>query len=140
MKKLIKVIAICISFILTSSTLPMEVLAANESEQIVQPMYINITSYINSFNIDPDGQANVYTYVSSGTADKVAVVVFLEKYNNGYWSTINSWSDSRMDSYAYAIGHYYVVHGQYRIRSYCYTYINGAVTDYDSFISDVKTY
>ncbi len=137
MKKLMKLTALCMTFIL-AGLIPAEPAAA--SEITIRPMYAEIDIFVNSFEIYPDGNASVYTSVHAGNADSTSVGVYLEKNNNGTWSSVKSWSGSSNSVFSNAGGTYYVTHGQYRIRSYCSVYINGSLADYDSYVSYTITY
>lgn len=140
MKKCKKIAAICLALVMCTFLLPVEAGAVSKLDPIIRPMYTDIDSFTNSFDINSSGRASVFTGVYAGLADSTSVSVYLERYNNGYWSSVNSWYGSANGSYAYAGGDYYVAHGQYRIRSYCYVYIGGRMTDSDSYTSYIVTY
>lgn len=138
--KFIKIAALCMVFLLVGVVYPAKAAVAAGNDVVMRPMYNAIDSFTNSFDINSSGQANVYSFVYSGTANSTYVSVYLEKNNNGTWSSVTSWSGSSNSSYASAGGLYYVVHGQYRIRSSCYVYIGGTLADYDSYVSYTVTY
>ncbi len=140
MKRFKKFAALCMVIILVGVVYPAEAAVAAGTDPVFRPMYNAIDSFTNSFDINSSGQANVFSSVYSGTADSTYVSVYLEKNNNGTWSSVTSWSSSYNPYYAIAGGLYYVVHGQYRIRSSCYVYIGGTLVDYDSYISYTVTY
>lgn len=140
MKKYKKLVAICLTLVICTFLFPVEVGAIAGADRIIKPMYVDIDVYSNSFDINSNGLACVFTSVYAATADNTSVSVYLEKFNNGSWSYVNSWYGSGVGAYSYAGGDYYVAHGQYRIRSYCYVYIDGRMTDSDSYISYVVTY
>ncbi len=140
MKKYYKLAAICMLFVMSGLVLPSKAAAAADANLIMKPMYVEIDSFTNSFDIDSSGLASVYSAVFSAHADNTVVLVYLQRYTGGSWSTVTSWYGSAIGPYAYANGTRTVSHGQYRIQSYCYVYINGSLVDHDIYTSYVVTY
>jgi hypothetical protein len=108
---------------------------------IVTPLYIDIDTFTNYFNITSSGKAEIYSLVCSGTADRIVITCYLEKLKpDGGHTLIKSWTSSGSGSYAYCSEQYYVTHGTYRLKSCCYVYRDGLCTDYDCYISYTVTY
>ena len=61
----------------------------------VTPIYDYATEAICQLNIS-NGTAAAYSKVRGnyGTVTKVSASMYLEKYNNGKWPTVRTWSDS----------------------------------------------
>lgn len=78
------------------------VFAANENpmervgnvKTIVAPMSVLIDSTYTSLSISQSGTATAYGYINGtfGIVDQVWIYLYLEKYINGYWTVISSWS------------------------------------------------
>ena len=62
----------------------------------VTPIYDYATEAICQLNIS-NGTAAAYSKVRGnyGTVTKVSANMYLEKYNNGKWPTVRTWSDSK---------------------------------------------
>lgn len=71
---------------------PME--RAGNVKTIVTPMSVLIDSTFTSLSISPSGTATAYGYINGtfGIVDQVWIYLYLEKYINGYWTIIASWS------------------------------------------------
>ncbi len=144
MKRIKKLVAVSLIFAISTFLIPAEPVGASVIRRpgnIVTPMYIDIDTFYNYFDILPGGIASTTSTVFSGSADYILIVIFLEKQRpDGEFNRITSWSNYNPGPFVYCWGECNVSRGTYRIHSYCYTYINGVVTDYDSYISFTVTY
>ncbi|MBH1940178.1 hypothetical protein I5677_04620 [Mobilitalea sibirica] len=140
MKKYINILILCLALIASNLVLPSEAAAASKTDRIVQPMYISINSFINTFDISSDGRAVVYSYLTTRDSDRQSISIYLEKYNNGAWSSVDSWSATSYSGTAYISDTIYVVHGQYRMRATGSSYKNGRLIEMSSYISQTIIY
>ena len=96
-----------------------EINAATESEMSVRYTYINQAS--TSLTISSSGMATVYGYVQKTPAGKnIYLSSTLQRYSNGSWTDVKSWSKSSTSSSAYILETYRVSSGTYRVETYYY--------------------
>lgn len=138
-KKLI-IMVLSIALMTGMLTYPMNANAISlqdvNSGDIFQPMYSNVNSFINNFEIDSQGKSSVYSNLSVRDADQARVDVYLERYTNGSWSTIKTWTTTENSTIAYIMKDWYVAKGYfYRMRSTGYAIKNGVVQETIYYIS-----
>lgn len=93
--------------------------AEPELEMSVKYTYINQAS--TSLSISASGTATVYGYVQKTPAGKnIYLTSTLQRYSNGSWSNVKSWSASSTSSSASILETYQVTSGTYRIETYYY--------------------
>jgi len=93
--------------------------AAPESMVSIQYVYINQAS--TSLTISSSGRATVYGYVQKTPAGKsIYLTSTLQRYSNGSWSNVKSWSKSSTSSSASILETYKVSRGTYRVKTYYY--------------------
>ena len=75
---------------------PTSVMAADNNESAVSPCNLYTNQVITKFTISSAGTANLLTRVSGyeSLTTRVSVYVYLQKYQNGTWKTINSCSQA----------------------------------------------
>ncbi|SKA83804.1 hypothetical protein SAMN05443428_105174 [Caloramator quimbayensis] len=96
-----------------------ETSAAPESVVSIQYVYINQAS--TSLTISSSGTATVYGYVQKTPAGKnIYLTSTLQRYSNGTWSNVKSWSKSSTSSSASVLETYQVSSGTYRVETYYY--------------------
>lgn len=143
MKKRLVVTILSFALVLGNILYPTEVLAVSGAGAglIVKPMFTNINVFINSFHIFEDGRACVSSYLEIRDADMAAISVYLERYSNGTWSEVHSWSNSSYTFYTTVDGAYYVPSGySYRMRSHGFAYKNGSIVEMTSYYSSSEYY
>lgn len=96
-----------------------ETSATPESEMSIQYVYINQAS--TSLTISASGTATVYGYVQKTPAGKnIYLTSTLQRYSNGSWTDVKSWSKSSTSSSASILETYQVSSGTYRVETYYY--------------------
>ncbi|WP_179122350.1 hypothetical protein, partial [Caloramator quimbayensis] len=80
--------------VLTSTALAAEETSAKQDSEVsIQYVYINQAS--TSLTISSSGTATVYGYVQKTPAGKnIYLTSTLQRYSNGSWSNVKSWSKS----------------------------------------------
>lgn len=129
MKKALK-ITVCISLVLCM-LLPIQVYATVNAEPdiIIQPMFTYISNASADFEI-ASGQAVMNSTVSAGGGvDQVRITSYLQKYENGAWSNVSSWTKLTDGTYGSLSKTYSVSSGTYRLRSYFYVYVSGSTVE-----------
>ncbi len=127
MKKQPLKLVLCIALVLCV-LLPVQVYASEsaEPEIIVQPMFTYIVNVSAGFEIE-SGQAIMSSAISAGSGiDQVRITSYLQKYEDGAWSNVTSWTKLADGTYTSLSKTYSVASGTYRLRSYFYVYINGS--------------
>ncbi len=130
MKKRIFTLIVCI-ILLLSCLMPMQALAADEDDlqiNLVTPMLVYITTATSSFDIS-GGVAYMGSSMTASGVDKLRLTNYLQKYINGSWSTVTSWSKTVSGNSVSLSSSYSVTSGTYRVRSYFYAYIDDVVVD-----------
>ncbi len=147
MKKKLIVMFLCISIFALSipAVAGATEIGTDSNETIMKPMFVNILSFSNSFNIDGAGVASIYTSVYYTDASSCIVLCALQKWTGSYWTYVDSWSTSEPAngslSWAYVSGTKSLSRGQYRISSSANIYNSyGTLVDSASYISPSQTY
>lgn len=84
-------------------------MAPDESE--IQPCYINLYQVAASINISTAGKATCNGYaMTHHDTDEIRMTIYLQRYENGKWVTINYWSATGHGSLMME-ANYYVVPG-----------------------------
>lgn len=109
-------------------------------EYIIGPQYVNINRASCSLTIS-SGTANIIGSVQKTPSGKdIYLSCTLQKYSNGSWSNIKTWSDSSSTSSSVYISETYSVSkGQYRVQAY-YSVSGSGVTESDTMYSKTVTY
>ena len=96
-----------------------EASATPESMVSIQYVYINQAS--TSLTISASGTATVYGYVQRTPAGKnIFLTSTLQRFSNGSWSNVRSWSRSSTSSSATILETHLVTRGTYRVETYYY--------------------
>ena len=95
------------------------VLPANATETpsnentTISPRYVNIALFTASINVNSSGKASCYSFVeTANTSHTIYLKIELQRYKDGYWSSIKSWTGSgtgevTMDKSWYVTSGYY---------------------------------
>ncbi|GMQ58384.1 hypothetical protein AN1V17_27790 [Vallitalea sediminicola] len=106
-----------------------------------QPYFVSIITFENTFEISTYGRASVTSYLFARNVNKVKITANLQKYTDGDWKTIKSWSGSEDDTSCLTGGKWYIASGNtYRITSYGYTYKDDEFVESTVYISESKEY
>lgn len=122
--------------LILSSLLIMPAVAA-EAEPIVTPRYVNISLFNASGEVvNSSGKAMCYTYVQTANSSyKIYVTMALQRYKNGEWSNVTSWSGSGTH-YAELLKYHYITSGYYyRTAVTATVYTSGG-----SYVESATTY
>lgn len=112
-------------------------------KEIVTPQlrFSNINILCVDFGISSSGKARVESVLSARDCDKVKINMYLQRYQNGNWVSIKSWSDTRNSTSMLLSKEWYVASGyQYRMKSYGYVYNNGQLVESSSLVSQSIIY
>jgi len=128
-----------VTFALTPTALATEETSATpESDVSIQYVYINQAS--TSLTISASGTATVYGYVQKTPAGKnIYLTSTLQRYSNGSWTDVKSWSKSSSSSSASILETYQVSSGTYRVETYYYVSGDGGYKS-DEIFSKTVTY
>ena len=130
MKKRVFTLIVCVTLLL-SCLMPMQAFAADEDDlqiNLMTPMLVYITTATSSFEIS-GGVAYMSTLMTASGVDELRLTSYLQKYVNGSWSTVTSWSKTVSGNSGSLSSSYSVTSGTYRVRSYFYAYIDDVVVD-----------
>lgn len=107
----------------------------------VQPKFLNISVFMNSFDITDSGKAIVESALSARDCDEVRISMYLQRYENGQWTNVKHWAETRSGLSMLLSKKWYITKGyQYRMKSYGYVYSNGQVIESTTHVSDSKVY
>lgn len=125
--------------VLTSTALAAEETSAKQDSEVsIQYVYINQAS--TSLTISASGTATVYGYVQKTPAGKnIYLTSTLQRYSNGSWTDVKSWSKSSTSSSASILETYQVSSGTYRVETYYYVSGDGGYES-DTIYSKTVTY
>lgn len=73
------------------------VVPASAAEEVpaVSPRYVNISLMVASIDITSSGKALCYGFVDTANASHtIYLVIGLQRYKDGYWTTVKEWSGS----------------------------------------------
>ncbi len=81
------------------------------------------------------GRAYMTASISTYDADSVRILAYLQRYSNGTWTTIRSWSNDYASSSGVWVVNRYVSSGyDYRLIVYYYAYENGSMVEATTMI------
>jgi len=128
-----------VTFALTPTALATEETSATpESDVSIQYVYINQAS--TSLTISASGTATVYGMCKKTPAGKnIYLTSTLQRYSNGSWTDVKSWSKSSSSSSASILETYQVSSGTYRVETYYYVSGDGGYES-DEIFSKTVTY
>lgn len=95
---------------------------AVETDPIEPPVipeeYVHLKNILIGLSISSNGLASLSSHanVSSGSSDTVYITMKLQRYSNGSWTTVKTWSGSGTRA-CDVMGDWYVYHG-YSYRNY----------------------
>lgn len=108
---------------------------------IIQPKFTNITVFYNDFYITDQGKAVLTSSIDARNVDECKISMYLQKYQNGSWTTVKHWSATESGTFCGLGKTWYVVGGyQYRMVTYAYTYLQGTMVESTYYASKSKIY
>lgn len=108
---------------------------------IITPNFVSIMTFSNDFSLSSQGKASVTSYVTAIGVNKCSITVDLQRYVNGSWTTIKTWTETNNNSYCSLGKSYYVASGyQYRMTAYASVYNNGSFIEQTIYTSGTRVY
>lgn len=112
-----------------------------ENANIIQPRFTNIAAFTNKFDISSGGKATITSSVTATNVDKIKINAYLQRYANGQWTTVKSWTTTEYGTFAALGESYYVTSGyQYRMVSNAYVFLNNQLLESTTYTSGTKIY
>ena len=108
------------------------------TSELLQPLWTYLYYVTDYFDIDASGKAIMDSQMETydGYVDNIKMNNYLQRYVNGTWTTVKSWSQSTDGTYAFWSGSYYVYEGYcYRLYTYYYAYNGSTLLEYTSMAS-----
>lgn len=145
MRKCIKVLALCLSLLISSIAYPLQSDASLLDDRvIVTPYYTNIFNFTNLFKINPEtGIATVYSSIVTYDCDKSAVNVTVQRYDTATssWVSVMNWSRSSPYGYAICAEEFPCEKGvNYRMTSMGSAYTGGYLVEREYYTSQIEFY
>lgn len=111
----------------TSAYAETDISNSSGADVIIQPCWTYISTITNWMGIDSSGKASMISNIDAyDGVDQVTMYNYLQKYVNGVWVNVKSWSSGYWGSSGFWGQTWYVAHGYtYRLRTYFYAY-NGS--------------
>lgn len=137
-------IALGMSLVMVSSNV-IPVMAAGErpmllSDRIVTPNYVNINRASSTLTISGSTATVRASVQKTASGENIYLSCSLQKYLNGSWTNIKSWSDSSSTAASVYISEKYSVSkGKYRVKAY-YSVNGSGKTESNTIYSKVVTY
>jgi hypothetical protein len=110
---------------------------------IYRPFWTYIQTVYNWMDINSSGKATMVSDMDTytGTVTKVKMTNYLQRYQNGSWTTVNSWSQTTTGTYGYWSDTYYVYSGyNYRLLTHYYAYNGTTLLESTSLTSGTVYY
>lgn len=135
---LVLILAICICVPSNSPAL-----ASAAPDVIYQPCFTYINYATCGMDINSSGKASMASTIVaySGTVDQVRMNNYLQRYQDGSWTTVKSWSQTTEGTIGVWAKSYYVTSGyNYRQKTYFYVYDGSTVIESTSLTSGIVYY
>ena len=129
--------------IILSLCIPIASASSDTTTNVIKPMWTYLQLVHNGLQIDSSGLATMVSEINcyTGTVNKVRMDNYLQRYINGSWTTLNSWSQTTYDTYDYWGTTYYVYQGyNYRLLTYFYAYNGNTLLESTSLTTGIKSY
>lgn len=108
---------------------------------VIQPRFTNIRFFDNTFDIADNGKASVTSLLAANGSNQITISAYLQKYQNGRWTTVKHWTTTQKGSQAALGVSWYITSGyQYRLVSYGYVYSAGKLLESTSYTSSTRWY
>lgn len=90
-----RILAFLSLVLILASVLSLPVCAADNNDDEVAPLYVDIMGFAASINVNSSGKASCYSFVeTANTSYTIYLSVSLQRYVDGGWSTVKNWSTS----------------------------------------------
>jgi len=124
---------------------PVQMLAVekNQEENLeIRPLWVNIVRFSNSFDISSSGFAQVDTsLLARSNINRVVINASIQRYTNGSWLEIKSWTSTSNGYIGDLTENWYVVSGYYyRLVSNGAVYQNGVFMEQTSYTGPAYWY
>lgn len=132
------IITLCFvfAFIVVPVNAEVEIENTEAENLLIRPMFTNISVFLNDFDITSNGKAILTSSVNARNVDECRVSMYLQRYQNGSWTTIKHWSATESGKLCGLGKTWYVTSGyQYRMISYAYVYQDGKFVESTSYTS-----
>jgi len=107
----------------------------------IMPYFTYITAFSSNLQISSDGEASITVFVSSRNCDRIGISTFLQKYENGIWTTQKNWTSNQNGTVATLDEKFYISRGyQYRIQSNCEIFNNNSLIERESISTTPQFY
>ncbi|MEA4894675.1 MAG: hypothetical protein VB064_05385 [Oscillospiraceae bacterium] len=143
MKKIMVTFLAVLSLILSAAPAYAAEVSNHVNETAMTPNYTYIWLLSSGLDISSSGKAHCVGSVdASSNSYNAELTVTLQKYSNGSWSNVKSWSDSGTGQSNLIVDkYYYVERGTYRVRTTAKIYDSaGKLLEDKFFDSDERTY
>ncbi len=102
--------------------------------------YLNVVSTM--LEINNSGLAIMSSEMNCSSAiTKVVMSNYLQRYINGAWTSLASWSQTTYDNVAFWSKEYYVYQGyNYRLRTFFYAYQGSTVSESTYLTTSIQSY
>lgn len=141
MKK-ISMFSIVLCFVLLVSALPCQALGLVKDPQgVVRPMFTYIDWFTANLDITGTGRADIDVSICASGSERTGVRADLQKFIQGSWTTIKTWSVTNNSGICTMSNSWYVDTGYaYRVVAYGYVYRNGNVVESTSITTPSQSY
>ena len=107
--------------------------AAAEDVPVISPRYVNISVFSASVGVNSNGKASCQAFVdTANSSHTIYLAIGLQRYKDGYWTTIKSWDGSgtgeiELDKSWYVTsGYYYRTAATATVRTSGGSYVESA--------------
>ncbi len=112
-----------------------------QSDSVFSPNWTYIADIGDSLGIDSSGKAAMTSLIVAYSGTSVSMINYLQRYENGSWTSVQGWSSSTQGTRGNWSNTYYVYSGyNYRLLTYFYVYNNGSLLESTSITSPTKYY
>ena len=132
------IVALCVIFVFIIAPVNAErEIEHTEAENLlIQPMFTNISVFLNDFDITSNGKAILTSSVNARNVDECRISMYLQRYQNGSWTNVKHWSATESGKLCDLGKTWYVMSGyQYRMKTYAYVYQDGNFKESTSYTS-----
>jgi hypothetical protein len=141
-----KVTLFTLAFLVALSLLiPVNALAEtqkiNGTDSVMSPQWTYINYVTNSLTINSSGKASMMSTINTYSATQVCMFNYLQRYQNGTWSAIQSWYSTTQGKFGVWTDSYYVYSGyNYRLLTYYYVYNGSSIVESTTLTSPTSYY
>ncbi len=136
------IVFVCVMLVIMAVPMNASTDATAEKEEVlIGTRFTNISVFYNDFYITDKGKAVLTSYIDARNVDECKINIYLQRYQNGSWVTVKSWSATERGTFCGVGETWYVMSGyQYRMKSYAYVYADNELVEYTNYVSKSKIY